>query len=431
MREPAHVASGRASFHPSVRGKLAVALLVLSAVAIAGAVPASSAPEKERAGLRHVLFVGNNWDGTADVIVPHGDFERIGRINIIPDIDERMAEIATDPERLGYYIAIRELIGEGHDQYVDDMFTTNDGSMVIVSRPSLADVVAIDLQTGEIAWRFPMEGQRSDHMAVSPDGKTVAVSDSTANIVHVLDIETGEEKWQFPSGDSPHENNFSKDGSRIYHASIGMVYTPADEPQADSTKGDRWFEIVNTKTHEVIKRINMGKKLKKAGYPNMSAAVRPMALAPSEHKVYFQVSFFHGFVEYDFRKGKVTRVANLPNLVPDMPREQYVLDSAHHGLAMNAAGTKLCAAGTMDDYVAIVDRHSFHYKLVFGGEKSYWSTNSRNGRMCFVSWSGSDKISAIRYSDAKTIAEVPVGDHPQRMRLGVVPRSWPPDSMAP
>jgi hypothetical protein len=249
--------------------------------------------------------------------------------------------------------------------------------------------------------------------------------------VHVLNIKTGDEKWQFPSGDSPHENNFSKDGSRIFHASIGMVYTPTDEPQADTTKGDRWFEIVDTKTHEVIEQIDMGQKLKEAGYPNMSGAVRPMALSPSENKVYFQVSFFHGFVEYDFRKDKVTRVANLPNLVPDMPREEYVLDSAHHGLAMNGAGTKLCAAGTMDDYVAIVSRKSFHYKLNFGGEKSYWATNSRNGRVCFVSWSGSDKISAIAYRNGKTIADVPVGDHPQRMRLGVVPRSWPPASMAP
>ena len=45
----------------------------------------------------------------------------------------------------------------------------------------------------------------------------------------------------------------------------------------------------------------------------MSSAVRPMALSPDEKYVYFQVSFFHGFVEYDFEHDRVNRVASLPN----------------------------------------------------------------------------------------------------------------------
>ena len=196
-------------------------------------------------------------------------------------------------------------------------------------------------------------------MAISPDGKHVAVSASTGNVVHILDTYTGREVGRFPSGDSPHENNYSKDGSKIYHASIGLVYTPADQPQLDTTKGDRRFQIVDAKTNRIIRRIDMGKKLAAAGYPNMSSAVRPMALSPDEQFVYFQVSFFHGFVEYDLAQNRVTRVARLPNLVPEIPREQYLLDSAHHGIAMNPEGTRLCVAGTMDDYAAIVSRKTF------------------------------------------------------------------------
>ena len=56
----------------------------------------------------------------------------------------------------------------------------------------------------------------------------------------------------------------------------------------------------------------MGKKLAEAGYPGMSSAVRPMAVAPGERFVYFQVSFFHGFVEYDLVEDRVTRLAHLP-----------------------------------------------------------------------------------------------------------------------
>jgi DNA-binding beta-propeller fold protein YncE len=234
----------------------------------------------------------------------------------------------------------------------------------------------------------------------------------------------GQEAWQFPSGDSPHENTYSSDGKLIYHASIGLVYTPADQPQFDSTKGDRRFEIVNTDTHQVIKTYDMGQKLAEAGYPNMSSAVRPMALSPDENWVYFQVSFFHGFVEFDLTNERVTRVANLPKLTQE-PQENYVLDSAHHGIAMNSAGTKLCVAGTMDDYAAIVSRSTFSYRLIQGvGTKPYWSTNSKDGKYCFVSWSGTDSLSAISYGTEREVARIQVGDHPQRVRNGVVRTDW-------
>ena len=406
---------------------LLAALTIAAGIVAASISPAAAGPRPT--DVVPVLFVGNNWDGTADVIQQGGTssrptFTRVARLNIIPDIQERMLEIATDPVRLGYFLAIRELIGEGHDQYVDDMFASPDGRILVVSRPSLADVIGLDLNTGQIAWRFRVAGQRSDHMAMSPDGSRVAVSASTGNLVHILDTYTGRELGTFPSGDSPHENNYSADGSRIFHASIGLVYTPADQPQFDTTKGDRRFQIVDANTNQIVKQIDMGQKLAEAGYPNMSSAVRPMALSPDERFVYFQVSFFHGFVEYDFAQDRVTRVANLPNEVPGTPREQYLLDSAHHGIAMNPEGTQLCVAGTMSDYAAIVNRSTFSYNLIHGGSKPYWSTNSADGRYCFVSWSGDDKISAISYKRGTEVAQIPVGDHPQRMRIGNVTRAW-------
>jgi hypothetical protein len=409
------------------KGIAALVGAVLLAVAAAAPVSPTAAADRAASDVREVLFVGNNWDGTVTVVSPRPGFGKLGRINVIPDIDQRMQEIYTDPVRLGYYLGIRALVGEGNDQYVDDMYTTRDGRLLVVSRPSLADVVGIRISTGKLVWRFQVDGQRADHMAISPDGRRVAVSASTGNVVHVLDIRTGQEVGRFPSGDSPHENVYSRDGERIFHASIGLVYTPADQPALDSTKGERYFQIVDADTNKVLRRIDMGRKLDQAGYPDMSSAVRPMTFSPNERFVYFQVSFFHGFVEYDLRRHRVRRVVPLPiaDHVEDMPREQYLLDSAHHGIAMNPQGTRLCVAGTMSDYATIVSRRSLrHAGLVRGGEKPYWATPSRDGRYCFVSWSGTDAISAISYETGRQVARVRVGDHPQRMRLGFVRRSW-------
>jgi YVTN family beta-propeller protein len=383
-----------------------------------------------------VMFVGNNWDGTA-TIVDAATYRPIRTINTIPDKDARMADIVTHPDKLAFYLAIQQSIGEGHDQYTDDMFSTTDGRLVAVSRPSFADVVGIDLASGAIVGRFPMEGYRSDHMAVSPDGTRLLVSDSTANKVHELDIRTGRKLREFASGDSPHESNYTKDGRLIFHASIGRVYTPVDRTEFgaayDTSKGLRVFQIVRNSDMSIKYRWDIGKELAEAGYPNMSSAVRPMALAPDQRFVYFQVSFFHGFVEFDTQArdprhtyageppvGKVLRVVPLPDRTNGMPREQYVLDSAHHGLAINATGTTLCAAGTMDNYAAIVDRRTLRHHIIDVGTKPYWATNGPDGQHCWVSVSGEDKVVVLDYATAKPVATVPVGDHPQRVRPGVV-----------
>jgi len=154
----------------------------------------------------------------------------------------------------------------------------------------------------------------------------------------------------------------------------------------------------------------------------MDSAVRPMALSPDEKTLYAQISFHHGFIEYDLDSDRVTRVANLPlsEEARNTPREDYLLDSAHHGLAMNPEGTKLCAAGTMSDYAAIVRRDSFAHTIIPIGKKPYWSTNGLGGTHCWLSVSGDDKVVIIDYASERQVAQVPVGDHPQRVRLGAV-----------
>ncbi len=392
--------------------------------------PAQAAP-----ATRDVLVVANNWDGTADVVDPKA-LKVLTRLNIVPDLAERRAEIAADPVALAFLNANSLLVGEGHMQYVDDAFTSPDGRVLYVSRPSLADVVALDLGTRQIVWRVKVDGYRSDHMALSPDGTRLLVSASTAGKVQAIDTQRGAIVGEFPSGDQPHENNFSRDGSRIFHASIGSVYTPLDTPALDATKGKRVFQIVDARTYAILRRFDVGQALADNGYADMSSAVRPMVLSPDERLGYLQLSFLHGFVEFDLGSGTPLRVANLPlsAAARTLPRESYLLDSAHHGIAMNPDGTKLCVAGTMSDYAAIVHRDDFSHTILESGRKPYWATNSADGRLCFVSASGDDKVTVISYADERVVATIPVGDHPQRMRAGVMRSEYlpaPDDAVAP
>ncbi len=407
---------------------LACAVALVTAALVGGSLAPASASGggggPKAADVRRAVFVGNNWDGTADILAP-GTFKRLGRINVIPDQDARMQEIASSPDRLGYFLAIRELIGEGHDQFVDDMYSSNDGKLLVVSRPSFADVVAISLDTKEIVWRFAVAGYRSDHMALSPNGRRVVVSASTGNVVHVLRVKDGVEVGQFPSGGSPHESVFIDGGRKILHASIGMVYSPLDDPALDPTKQERVLQIVNAKTLEVLRRYDLRAALDERGMDDASTAVRPITLSPDEKTFYFQVSFFHGFIALDRASGAITRVKKLPNLVQDLRREEYLLDSAHHGIAMNPRGTKICVAGTMSDYATVVNARTFKRgKLIKGGLKPYWVTPSWDGKSCYISWSGSDTVSKISFRRGRITQTVKVGYHPQRVRNGFVAKQY-------
>ncbi|WP_433234588.1 YncE family protein [Actinomadura nitritigenes] len=421
--EPAPARNLPARGRRRLRGLAAAAVLAACAIApVAGPVGSAAA---QAAPLREVMFVGNNWDGTADVINPSGDFAKIGRIDVVPDKAQRLTEIYTNPVRLAVFLGIRATAGEGHDQLVDDLYSTPDGSALVASRPSFGDVVSIDLTTGKVRWRFQVSGYRADHMAVSPDGTKVAVSASLGKTVHVLDINTGKQLGSFASGDKPHESIFTADGKYIWNMSIGNVETDLDDPSLDWTKGDRHITIADATTYKVVKTIDMRSRLDAFGRKDLSNAVRPAVFTPDFSKLYFQVSFFNGFIEYDVATDKITRIRTLPkNPATSDDRTTFVNDSRHHGLSMSPDGAKLCVAGTMDDYATVVDRATLQEGPLVTASKPYWATVSGDGRDCVISESGADQVTAIDFATGRKVVSVPVGDHPQRVRIAHIPAGW-------
>jgi hypothetical protein len=149
-----------------------------------------------------------------------------------------------------------------------------------------------------------------------------------------------------------------------------------------------------------------------------------MAISPDERTAYLQISFFHGYVAFDLRRGRVSQVVPLPQSAAarQTPKSQYVLNSAHHGLAISHDGSRLCVAGTMDDYVGLVDVANPQRRRIFPlphvGDRPYWATNGPGGGRCWVSIAGDDRVNVYDYAKRERVASLRVGNHPQRVRPG-------------
>ena len=369
------------------------------------AVASDANPEK-----RTVLMVGNNWDGTIDVVNPR-TFERIDRLDLAKDY--RNCVESTPPGQAPACTVNNEFASEGNPQLVDDMRVSPNGRKVYVSRPSLGDVAAYNIRTEKRLWRVDVSGERADHMAMSPDGKELVVSSTVDRKVNVIDTSEHRIVDNIDTGDFPHENEYSEDGELIFNGTIGFVITPTDDEPTGAEKGQRTFTIADADTHNIKEQFTIG------GTPGFGRGIRPFHVMPNNRKMYVQMSFYPGFWEYDLDDQRVLRKKKLPlQEAKRLEREDYPLDSAHHGIALNGSHSKICDAGTISDYVAVVRRRSFRTERIMEvGRKPYWATTSGDGNRCFVSNSDSDNVSVISFPRAQEIERFPVGDHPQRMRI--------------
>lgn len=377
--------------------------LGLTAVVAAGAIRVNGTdeasairPEEKK---RDVFLVAHAFEGTVDVISQR-NFKRVKRIDVAPDYRECVSNAAA-PGEADACVADNQLSAQGTLILLDDLRPSPDGRILYVSRPSLGDVAAISLKTEDLLWRVDVSGRLPDHLALSPDGTRLLVSAKSADVVELIDTRSATIVDRFPTGDSPHGNDYSEDGELVYNGSIGRGTAP------DGTPCRCWLTIADAETLDVKRVIEFDQ------------GVRPFVVMPNRRKAYIQLTFLHGFVEYSLKQERPLRTVQLP-----LTEETTLLApgsgpsaSTHHGIALNHDQTKICAAATVSDYVAIVRRRSLSVKRIIPvGEEPAWATSSDDGRYCFVPNRESDDVSVISYRKAKEVARIEAGDHPRRIR---------------
>ena len=315
-------------------------------------------------GASELLYVANNHDGTvSEIAIP--EFEVIREIDVIPDLGVDRA---------------------GGTTFADDIVVSADGSRLYVSRGGLQDVVALSLPDGGMLWKVPTDGL-ADHFALSPDGNVLFVSVYSEDRVHAIDTAEGQELARIPSCSGPHGVRFSADGLRVYNGC--MI-------------GDA-LDVIDATTFEPTRRYNF------------LEGVRPFEINADETKAWVQLTRLHGLVEVDLGEGRVTKTIHLP--VPaGVTAQADFPHTAHHGLALTPDGSRLCAAGTVADYVAVLSVPELDLVATtpVPGEPS-WIVASLDGKYCYVSARKGNTVSVISARDGSELARIPVGDYPQRM----------------
>jgi YVTN family beta-propeller protein len=383
------------------------------------AAPAGDGGLGER--LRDVLLVGNSVSGSVS-FVDARSLENLGSVDVIPDFDEVMDEISWDVVRLVAYPIVKnqQLIhhfepSDG-DRFVDDVFVSPDGKTLYVSRSNLGDVAAFDLtKPGQPRlWRTFVEGVKADHATISPDGSRLVVSDTITQVAQVFDAASGRIVGSFPTGYYPHQNDYSHDGKHIYNSSIGDVGFESVSYADNTSAGDRWLVKVDASTLQVVRTWVF------------EYGIRPNVITPDETILFTQLSYLNGVIKYDLVNGR--EIARNEQPLSPFALETYATydefphDSAHHGLALSGDGKRLCDCGTVDNTVSIVATADMKLeKRIEVGLVPYWATTGPDGRTCFVSLSGANSVSVIDYESGTQRKVVPVGQFPQRSRLGKVP----------
>ena len=369
-----------------------------------------------------------------------GPTEPIRTLDTIPDRDERMAEILTAPDKLAFYLAVQQPRSARATTSTSTTCSppTTAGCSPSAGRASPTSSASTwppARSSGASRWRATAPTTWASPPTApgcwSATRRPTRCTSSTSAPARRL--------REFASGDTPHENNYTRDGERIFHASIGRSTRPPTgrSPALDTRKGERFFQIVATTTCQIESPLGHGQGARGGRLPG-----HELRRAADGGRARRAVRLPAGLVLPRLRRvrhaGARRRPARPTTASPRSAPSRRVVDAARpdqrHAARAVRARLRAPRPGDErrgDDAVRRRDDGRLRGDRRPGDRGLHDSSTSARsptgrptasvGDECWVSVSGEDEVVVIDYATAEPIATV-AGRRPPAARAGRRPR---------
>lgn len=266
-----------------------------------------------------------------------------------------------------------------------------DGSRFYFTNEADATLDVVDGETLAVTKQIPLSG-RPNNVAISRDGKRIYVAIIEApGAVDVIDTGRLDLERTIPTPGGIHNTFMTPDGRFVVAGSIaGRNLTVIDQ----ASEKPLWTLYFDN-------------------------GVRPIAFEQkpdgSTHRMFVEISNFHGFyvVDFDARR-EVSRVE-----LPELPREEQNRDvlqgSPAHGIGVTPDGQTLWVCSKVNSAVYAYSLPDL--KLLGGvqvGHHPDWLTFTPDSKTVYVANAGSNSVSAVDIATRKEVARIPVGQVPKR-----------------
>jgi DNA-binding beta-propeller fold protein YncE len=328
------------------------------------------APYENRA--RHLLYIATPGDEGAD--------DQSGVIVLDADHEYRFIK------RIPYGLAASEMPGPK----ISGMTSSIPANKIYVTTDG-GSMIAFDLKTDKIAWTFkgekaPVAVQRRGAAATGccerpytlPGGKTLLVASAYNAWWYLIDSETGKRLGRIDTPNTPrsHNLNVTADGKLAILSSL-----------SGPKEGTAGIAVVDLPRRKVLR------------YINFSDAVRPITINHDGSLVYANVNNLDGFEIADTTTGKMIKRVELPG---EMWKAKWANPNGHyfghgcpsHGIGMTPDESEIWVTDAANDAWQVWDNPGDGRNPVYNPHKtvpvqhnvggSSWISMTNDGKLAFV-----------------------------------------------